>query len=85
MAESQAKKDWTKANTTFIGLKLNHNTDSDILDALQGKQKQTEIKRLLRLALRLILIPAFLPFLASHLVLLGWSGIDFSSLSWYGH
>lgn len=52
MADSQAKRDWMKENTTFIGLKLNHNTDSDILDALQGKQKQTEIKRLLRLALQ---------------------------------
>ena len=52
MAETQARKDWIKENTTFIGLKLNHNTDSDILEALQGKQKQTEIKRLLRIALQ---------------------------------
>lgn len=52
MADSQAKRDWVKANTTFIGLKLNHNTDSDILEALQSKQKQTEIKRLLRIALQ---------------------------------
>lgn len=52
MADSQAKRDWMKANTTFIGLKLNHNTDADILDALQSKQKQTEIKRLLRIALQ---------------------------------
>lgn len=52
MPESEAKKKWMKENTTFIGLKLNHNTDSDILEALQGKQKQTEIKRLLRIALQ---------------------------------
>lgn len=52
MADSEAKKEWIKANTTFIGLKLNHNTDSDILEALQGKQKQTEIKRLMRIALQ---------------------------------
>lgn len=52
MADSQAKRDWMKENTTFIGLKLNHNTDSDILESLQGKQKQTEIKRLLRIALQ---------------------------------
>ena len=52
MPESEARKEWTKANTSFIGLKLNHNTDSDILEALQGKQKQTEIKRLLRIALQ---------------------------------
>ena len=52
MPESEAKKKWMRENTTFIGLKLNHNTDSDILEALQGKQKQTEIKRLLRIALQ---------------------------------
>lgn len=52
MADSQAKRDWIKENTTFIGLKLNHNTDTDILKALQGKQRQTEIKRLLRIALQ---------------------------------
>ena len=52
MPESEAKKAWMKEHTTFVGLKLNHNTDFDILDALQGKQKQTEIKRLLRIALQ---------------------------------
>ena len=52
MADSQAKRDWMKENTTFIGLKLNNKTDSDILEALQGKQRQTEIKRLLRIALQ---------------------------------
>ena len=52
MPDSQAKRDWTKANTTFIGLKLNNNTDADILSALDGKQKQTEIKRLIRIGLQ---------------------------------
>lgn len=52
MAESPSRKEWTKQHTTFIGLKLNHNTDRDILDALDGKQKQTEIKRLIRLAIK---------------------------------
>lgn len=51
MADSKAKRDWTKENTTFIGLKLNNKTDADILAALEDKQKQTEIKRLLRIAL----------------------------------
>lgn len=51
MADTQAKKDWMKENTTFIGLKLNKRTDKDILEALEGKSKQTEIKRLLRMAL----------------------------------
>ncbi|MBP3900133.1 MAG: hypothetical protein J6D53_01555 [Blautia sp.] len=51
MPESNARKEWTKQNTTFIGLKLNQRTDKDILDALDGKSKQTEIKRLLRIAI----------------------------------
>lgn len=48
IAESKAHKEWTKKNTTFIGLKLNNNTDKDILQALEGKPKQTEIKKLIR-------------------------------------
>ena len=39
---------YDKANTQFIGLKLNKKTDKDILDAIEGKSKQTEIKRLIR-------------------------------------
>lgn len=46
-----ANKKYDAANTTFIGLKLNNNTDADILSALDGKAKQTEIKRLIRLGL----------------------------------
>lgn len=49
--ESTARRDWTRKNTTMITLKLNNNTDSDLLAALNGKSKQTEIKRLLRLAI----------------------------------
>lgn len=52
MAESAAKKTWDKEHTTFIGLKLNNKTDLDILQALDGKQKQTEIKRLIREGLK---------------------------------
>lgn len=48
MPDSVAKKNWMKANTTFIGAKLNNNTDRDILDYLNGKQAQTEIKKALR-------------------------------------
>ena len=44
----EAKKEWIKQNTTFIGLKLNNNTDKDILESLKDKPKQTEIKRLIR-------------------------------------
>ena len=39
---------YDKIHTTFIGLKLNNKTDNDILQAIEGKQKQTEIKRLVR-------------------------------------
>lgn len=57
MADSRAKKDWEKENTTFIGLKLNNRTDLDILNALDGKQKQTEIKRLIREGLKATAAP----------------------------
>lgn len=52
MADSEAKRQWMKDHTTYIGLKLNNRTDADILAALEEKQKQTEIKRLLRIALQ---------------------------------
>lgn len=42
------KEKYDKNNTQFIGLKLNKNTDKDILIAIEGKPKQTEIKRLIR-------------------------------------
>lgn len=51
MPDSEAKRRWTAENTTFIGLKLNNRTDADIISALAEKSKQTEIKRLLRVAL----------------------------------
>lgn len=51
MPDSKAKRAWAAQNTTFIGLKLNNNTDTDILAALEGKARQTEIKRLIRLGL----------------------------------
>jgi hypothetical protein len=48
MPDSEAQRPWVSQNTTFIGLKLNNNTDADILAALEGKARQTEIKRLIR-------------------------------------
>ena len=51
MPDSEVKRAWAAQNTTFIGLKLNNNTDTDILAALEGKARQTEIKRLIRLGL----------------------------------
>ena len=52
MPDHPSKIRWEKENVTQVSIKLNRNTDSDILEALQGKQKQTEIKRLLRIALQ---------------------------------
>lgn len=52
MPESSAHRAWTEKNTTFVGLKLNNRTDADILSALEGKPKQTEIKRLVRAGLK---------------------------------
>lgn len=42
---------YDKENTQFVGLKLHKKNDSDILNAIEGKAKQTEIKRLIRLGL----------------------------------
>lgn len=51
VAQKTANAKYDASNTQFIGLKLNKNTDTDILAALEGKQKQTEIKRLVRIGL----------------------------------
>lgn len=48
MPETAARRAWTAENTKYIPLKLNNRTDADILGALAGKKKQTEIKRLIR-------------------------------------
>ena len=48
MPESDAKKRWQKENTVFVGIKLQKSTDADILNYLEGKQNQTEIKKALR-------------------------------------
>ena len=34
VAETEARKEWTKKNTTRVGLKLNNNTDADIIKRL---------------------------------------------------
>lgn len=49
MPDSAAKKAWIKANTTSERLKLNNNTDKDILQKLASvPSKQGYIKRLIR-------------------------------------
>ena len=47
-----AHERYEKANCTRLTLKLNNKTDADILAALDGKPKQTEIKRLIRKAIQ---------------------------------
>ena len=49
MAETEARKEWTKRNTTRIGLKLNNNTDADIIKRLDTVPSvQGYIKALVR-------------------------------------
>lgn len=49
MADSQAKRDWMKANTTVITMKLNHRTDADIIEHLTNvDNKNGYIKQLIR-------------------------------------
>ena len=50
---SEAKNKWDKENTVFIGLKLNKNTDADIIAALDpNRPKMTQIKELIRKTLK---------------------------------
>ena len=42
------KAAWDKENTVMTAIKLQRNTDADILQFLEGKQKQTVIKLALR-------------------------------------
>ena len=48
MGERESKKQWDAENTERVSLKLNKNTDADILEAIDKAPKQTEIKRLIR-------------------------------------
>lgn len=47
--ESEAHKRWHRENAVVFSTRLIKSTDKDILDYLEGKQKQTEVKRGLRL------------------------------------
>ena len=47
--DSKAKSDWIKKNTVFVGLKLNRNTDADIIAELeQVESRQGYIKSVIR-------------------------------------
>lgn len=43
---------YEKTHVERLTLKLNKRTDADILAALEGKAKQTEVKRLVRVGLQ---------------------------------
>ena len=47
MAETQARKEWTKEHTTFVCLKLNKSTEKDIFDDFYVKKIQKEIMRII--------------------------------------
>ena len=48
-----SQKRYNETKTKMISMRLCFSTDSDILDHLQGKATQTEIKRLIRKALKI--------------------------------
>lgn len=52
IAESEAKKRWDKENTVFVAVKLNRNTDADIIEAIGNPDsKAGRIKELIRKAI----------------------------------
>ena len=48
MPDSEAKKEWMRANTTMVTVKMTNKGDADILRYLDGKAKATVIKAALR-------------------------------------
>jgi len=49
MPDSEAKKRWIKENTTMIHIKLNHNTDQDLLEFFETLDNRAGfIKQLVR-------------------------------------
>ena len=51
-AQKRASARYAARATKQLSLKLHNKNDADILDALEGKAKQTEIKRLIRLGMK---------------------------------
>ena len=49
MADTAAHSAWMKENTVVISIRLQKNTDSDIIEFLKDKSKQGVIKQALRL------------------------------------
>ena len=48
MAHSEAHKVWMKENTVVISIRLQKNSDAELLAYLDGKAKQTVIKAALK-------------------------------------
>ena len=48
MSDSEAKKKWMRENTTQATAKINHNTDSDIIEYFGTKIPASVIKTALR-------------------------------------
>ena len=48
MPDSEAKKEWMRANTTMVTVKMTNKGDADLLRFQEGKQKATVIKAALR-------------------------------------
>ena len=48
MGATPAQTAWRKENTVMVSIRLQKSTDADILQFLDGKQKQTIIKAALR-------------------------------------
>jgi len=52
MGEYEYRQQWQKDHTVLVPLRLNRNTDGDIVSAIENaRSKQGEIKRLVRLGL----------------------------------
>lgn len=51
-AKKRSNARYSAQHIKNMTLKLNQRTDADILAALEGKAKQTEIKRLIRLGMK---------------------------------
>ena len=48
MTQRKCEARWQKENTVMVAMRLQKSTDADILAFLEGKAKQTEIKKALR-------------------------------------
>ena len=48
MGDTEKQRAWQKENTVMVAMRLQKSTDADILQFLEGKQKQTVIKLALR-------------------------------------